>query len=376
MNVLIAPDKFKGSLSASLVCDAIAEGLRQVAPALIIKKLPIADGGEGSSEVLTEYAGGSTVEVRVRDPLCRPVTARYGLSPDRETAFMEMAQASGLQLLTVSERNPLYTTTLGTGDMIRHALDAGVENIVLGIGGSATNDAGIGMMTALGLTYYDHAGGRVKATGENLRSIVSFDSSALDSRLSNTNFTIFCDVDNPLHGLQGAAFIFAPQKGASLHEVRILDDGLVCYQSVLEKALGRSVDFPGAGAGGGLPASLKAFTKLTIRGGMEFIAEFIRLHDHISWADAIITGEGKVDQQTLSGKVVKGVSGYAAALGKPVLAVAGVSELDEATLAGIGVSKIVTLADETTTVEQAIAQAYGLIRDRIAGTWQNFSRGL
>lgn len=365
MNILIAPDKFKGSLTAQQVCDTIKSVLQELNPPPGIYTLPLADGGEGSCELLTKFSRGTFTTVRVHDPLDRPIDAAYGISGDGSIAFMEMAAASGLQLLKKEERNPMITTTRGTGELIRHALDQGITKIYLGIGGSATNDAGIGMAEALGVRFLDSHGNQLKPIGENLRYIHTIDSSQLHPRLTDIALTIFCDVDNPLSGPQGAAHVFAPQKGADEKMVAALDEGLKHYASLLEKTFHRSVNFPGAGAGGGLPASLKVFTSLTVVPGMQFIMQFTGLENHVQRADIIITGEGKIDRQTLSGKVVNGVAQLARKYQKPLIVVAGSCELSAQELKNLGVSKVITIANEHTSEDYAIKHAAELLKQRI-----------
>lgn len=365
MNVLIAPDKFKGSLTAQQVCDTIKSALQESGSTLAIYTLPLADGGEGSCELLTNLSRGTFTTVRVHDPLDRPIDAAYGISGDGSITFMEMAAASGLQLLKKEERNPMITTTRGTGELIRHALDQGITKIYLGIGGSATNDAGIGMAEALGVRFLDSHGNQLKPIGENLRYILTIDSSQLHPRLTDIALTIFCDVDNPLSGPQGAAHVFAPQKGADEKMVAALDEGLKHYASLLEKTFHRSVNFPGAGAGGGLPASLKVFTSLTVVPGMQFIMQFTGLENHVQQADIIITGEGKIDRQTLSGKVVNGVAQLARKYQKPLIVVAGSCELSAQELKNLGVSKVITIANEHTSEDYAIKHAAELLKQRI-----------
>jgi glycerate kinase len=370
MNILIAPDKFKGSLTAQQVCNAIVEGIRSVDANATLDILPMADGGEGSAQLLTSFSGGTTKTLKVRDPLFRSIESSYGLSRDGKTAFMEMANASGLQLLKSEERDPMKTSSVGTGDLIVDALERGVENIILGIGGSATNDAGIGMATALGVKFYSSSGKHLEPIGANLNAIHAVDSSDLHPQLKNISITIFCDVDNPLHGTRGAAYVFAPQKGADEAMVRELDEGLAHYKKILESSVNCVVDFPGAGAGGGLPASLKAFTSLTVRAGMEYIMEYINLDERIGKADLIITGEGKIDRQTLSGKVVKGIADAAFRHAKPVIAVAGRCDLSAAELAPLRVRKVITLVDSATSEAQAIKNAYSLVRARISSAFR------
>jgi glycerate kinase len=365
MTILIAPDKFKGSLSAHEVCDIISDEFRAAGDSLNIVALPLADGGEGTCELLTTFSGGTMIKVPVRDPLARTINSEFGISSDGRIAFLEMATASGLQLLKKEERNPLLTTTLGTGDLIRHALDRGVEQIIMGVGGSATNDGGMGMAESLGVVFYDVLGNNLAGNGENLSRIHSLDSSGVHPRLADVNFTIFCDVDNPLHGPNGAAYIFSPQKGADKAMVIELDRGLKHYQEILEKTSSIRVNFPGAGAGGGLPASLKAFAFINIRRGMDFIAEFTNLEEQIKSADFIITGEGKVDNQTLSGKVVKGVADLARKHRKRLAIVAGKNELEPRRLSELGAMAVVTLVTEGIDEQEAIKRASQLLKTRV-----------
>jgi glycerate 2-kinase len=364
MKILVAPDKFKGSLSAQEVCEAVREGLLSVDPALHVLSLPLADGGEGTCELLTSYRGGTMVNVKVRDPLFRIIDSAYGLSSDGKIAFLEMAKASGLQLLKREERNPLINSTVGTGDLIRHALDQGVDEIIMGVGGSATNDGGMGMAHALGVVFYSAAGDVLAPIGENMNRVQAVDLSRVHPRLSHMRFTIFCDVDNPLHGPRGAAHVFSPQKGADERVVRELDEGLKHYEKILEETVRRKVNFPGAGAGGGLPASIKALADVTVRPGMEYIIEFTRLETQILQADAVITGEGKVDDQTLSGKVVKGIADLCIKYHKPLIILAGKNDLNEQSLRTLGASRVVTLMRPDLSEEEAIRNAATLIVQR------------
>ena len=372
MTILIAPDKFKGSLSAHEVCEIISGELRSNGSFQIVA-LPLADGGEGTCELLTTFSGGIMINIPVRDPLARTIQSEYGTSSNGRIAFLEMATASGLQLLKKDERNPLFTTTLGTGDLIRHALDRGVEQIIMGVGGSATTDGGMGMAESLGVIFYDRSGNKLTSNGQNLVRIHSFDSSGVHPRLAQVNFTIFCDVDNPLHGPNGAAYVFSPQKGADEAMVLELDHGLKHYQKILENSTISgisairpiSVNFAGAGAGGGLPASLKAFASIKIRRGMDFIAEFTSLEEKIRSADYVITGEGKVDSQTLSGKVVKGVADLAKKHKKPLIVIAGKNELDPQHLAQLGVTEVITLVSDELGEQEAIQRASQVLKSRV-----------
>ncbi|MEJ7644138.1 MAG: glycerate kinase [Chryseolinea sp.] len=365
MTILIAPDKFKGTLTALQVCTALKDALLSINSSLDVVELPLADGGEGTCELLTEYCHGSFVDVEVRDPLNRKIFSRYGVSSDGKIAFVEMAKASGLQLLLQAERNPWLTSTVGTGDMIRHALDRGVKQIMMGIGGSATNDAGMGMADALGIKFFSAGGERLEGLGQNMWKVNTIDTTSVHPSLKEVNFTLFCDVNNPLFGPDGAAYVFAPQKGADPNLVRMLDDGLRSYATCLTQKTSRDVDFPGAGAGGGLPATLKAFASVDIRAGMEYIIDFIGLEDHVCRADIIITGEGKIDEQTMAGKVVKGVAGLAAKHNKPLIVIAGASEISEASLRALSVHTLITLVRDDTTTAEAMTNAQSLIGRRI-----------
>ena len=365
MRVLIAPDKFKGSLPAAEVGEAIREGLLQADPALQSTVVPLADGGEGTTEVLTRASSGFFKAISARDPFSQPIHARYGLSPDGKTAFMEMAAASGLHLISKERRNPLYTSTIGTGDIIKDALDSGVRNICIGIGGTATNDGGMGAMIALGVQFLSGDGSLLEGTGESLAKVDKLDVSHLHPRMREVSFTIFCDVDSPLYGPRGAAYVFAPQKGASLEIVRWLDSGLQHYENVLQRYGYTKTNFPGAGAGGGFPVALCAFGNAIIRSGIEFIMDYVNLEQHVIDSDVVITGEGKLDDQTLSGKVVNGVASLAARYGKKLIVVAGSSALASSDLSSLSVAEVITLVDDQTTSEKAITHAAEVIKKRM-----------
>ena len=306
MTIVIAPDKFKGSLTAEQVCEAVRKGILSVSPVSKITSVPLADGGEGTVELLTRFAGGQMVPIEVLGPDSKPTMAELGISKDARTAFIEMAKASGLQLLTVQDRNPMNTSTYGTGQMIRYALERGVTNIIMGIGGSATNDAGAGMAAALGFEFIFDEGKAIAPLGRDLVSLRAINKAKAHPGIDKTKFIVLCDVDNPLYGLNGAAQVFGPQKGALPEQVQVLDHGLRNFETVVKKEFGTEANFPGAGAAGGLGAGAKVFLGATIMRGFEYIAHFTGLDEKIKSADIVITGEGKVDTQTLSGKVVKG----------------------------------------------------------------------
>ncbi|HZI24966.1 MAG TPA: glycerate kinase, partial [Chryseolinea sp.] len=365
MKVLIVPDKFKGSLDAIKVCEAIEEGLLESGRQPEFKSIPMADGGEGTCDMLTQYSHGKKIKVEALDPFFRKIQGEYGISGDGETAFIEMANVSGLQLLKVEERNALLGTTYGTGQLIAAALDRGVQSIILGVGGSATNDAGIGMGEALGAKFYDDTGNQLKPIGQNLKSIRSIDVKSLHPRIKEVSVTAICDVSNPFYGIQGAAHIFGPQKGASPDVVRFLDDGLVNFAAVVQQQFGLDINFPGAGAGGGLGGGAKIFFDIQFESGIEFIMAFIGLDTLVRQSDLIVTGEGKMDEQTLSGKVVKGVADLARKYGKPLIVIAGKNELSPEKTSALGIHKAVTLVDGQTTESEAFQTTYSLIKKRM-----------
>lgn len=365
MKILICPDKFKGSLAAKEVCVAVARALHEVNPEAILQSVPLADGGEGTCDLLTDWYGGSKIELEVAGPLFTPVRASYGLSRDGGTAFIEMAVSSGLMLIRPEDRNPLYTTSLGTGELIADAMKRSVKKIVLGIGGSATNDAGMGMATALGYKFCDAEGMALRPTGENLIHIRYIDSSAVNPLLKSTEVTALCDVTNPLYGPDGAAAVYGPQKGASPQDVQFLDAGLRNFRRVVHKNLKLSVDFPGAGAAGGLGAGAKVFLNAQMVKGIRHIIDSTGLVERICDADVVITGEGKIDQQTFSGKVISEVLRIAEAYNKPVIAICGKSAMPEAVLKDHGIKKLISLVDDTTSEESAIRHAAELITKKI-----------
>ena len=366
MKVLIVPDKFKGSLDAINVCEAIEEALRNSGKQIQSKSIPMADGGEGTCDMLTQFSQGKKIQVQVLDPFFRKIDGEYGISGDGKTAFVEMAKVSGLQLLKPEERNALLGTTYGTGQLIVAALDQGVESIIMGVGGSATNDAGIGMAEALGAKFCDDSGNQLKPIGQNLKSVQSIDIRNLHPRIRAVSVTAICDVSNPFYGVRGAAYVFGPQKGASPEVVKFLDEGLFNFASVVKQQFGVDINFPGAGAGGGLGGGAKIFFNIEFRSGIEFIIDFIGLEKLVKESDLIITGEGKMDEQTLSGKVVKGVADLSRKYNKPLVVIVGKNELSGEKTKELGVHKVVTLLDGKTTESEAFQATYSLIKKRLA----------
>ena len=369
MTIVIAPDKFKGSLSADQVCKAISEGLHTLSSSWQLISIPLADGGEGTSELLTTFSNGTYVKVKVKDPLFREIESGYGISEDGKMAFIEMAKASGLQLLKPHERNPLHTSTFGTGQLIADAMERGAIHIVLGIGGSATNDAGIGMAAALGFSFLSANNEKLKPVGESLIHIHSIHSAHAHPLLDKVKFTLLCDVNNPLYGKHGASFVFGAQKGANDSIMKILEDGLRHFEKMAEVVFKTQVNFPGAGAAGGLGAGAKVFLKAEIRGGFKFISRFTKLEDKIKLADVVITGEGKMDNQTLSGKVVSGVAKLAVLYQKTCIAFTGKCELSQAQWYALGIQKVISLVNEQTPEPEAIKDAYAILKQRTIETF-------
>src|SRR5688572_7191755 len=277
MKVLIAPDKFKGSLDAKNVCAAVAEAFTESKSDVEIQNIPMADGGEGTCDMLTEFSRGKKIKVNVLDPFFRTIAGEYGISGDGKTAFVEMATASGLQLLTPEEKNPLIGTTYGTGQLIASALDHGVTSIILGVGGSGTNDGGMGMGEALGAQFYDILGNKIKPIGENLNAVKSISLENLHPQLQHVTFIAICDVSNPFFGVDGAAYVFGPQKGATPEMVNFLDDGLRNFASVVKNQLDIDINFPGAGAGGGLGGGAKIFFNINFLSGIKFLIDYVGL---------------------------------------------------------------------------------------------------
>ena len=365
MKILLAPDKFKGSLDASNVCLAIEEALRESARELDIKSIPMADGGEGTSNMLTEFSNGKIIRMQVHDPFFRPIEAYYGLSGDGKTAFIEMSVASGLQLLKPEERNALIGTTYGTGELIVHALDRGVTSIILGVGGSGTNDGGMGMGEALGGRFLDASGNPLKPIGQNLASIRSVDLTNLHPRTNSVSVTAICDVSNPFYGVNGAAYVFGPQKGATPSDIEHLDKGLRNLARVVQEQTGIDLNFPGAGAGGGLGGGAKIFFNIEFRSGIEFIINFIGLEELVKNSDLVVTGEGKMDEQTLSGKVVKGVADLCVTHKKPLIVIVGKNELPQSKTELMGISKVICLVDPETSEKRSLQNASALLKKRV-----------
>lgn len=362
MKVVIAPDSFKESLSAHEVAVQIAAGFREVFPDAAYVIVPLADGGEGTVQAMVAATGGRIVSAGVTGPLGTPVTAFYGLTGDGRTAVIEMAAASGLMLVPPAQRNPLITTTYGTGELIRAALAVGASRIVVGIGGSATNDGGAGMLQALGMKLLDTEGGEIGFGGGALARLARMDAGALDPRLGQVTIDVACDVENPLLGAHGAAAVFGPQKGATAEMVAQLDANLAHYAAVIRRDLGAEVAMaPGAGAAGGMGAALLALGG-RLRPGIDIILETVGFEAIARDADLIITGEGCIDSQTVSGKAPLGVARIAKRLGKPVIGIAGSLAADVGMVYAHGIDAVFGVVPQPCSLADALANAAANIR--------------
>lgn len=362
MKIVIAPDSFKGSLTAVQAADIIEAGIKDVCPEAITVKAPMADGGEGTRDVLVKSTGGKTVTAVVKDPLDRDIEAAYGILGDGKTAVIEMAAASGLMLLLENERNPLITTTYGTGQLIKHALDNGCRNFILGIGGSATNDGGVGMAGALGVKFLKSNGESIRFCGGGLKELNSIDLSGLDKRIHQCNFQIACDVNNPLCGLNGAAYVYGPQKGGDETMIKALDENLKHYGKCVERNLGISIiNLPGAGAAGGLGGGMVAFLNAELNKGTDIIINELRLEEKLKGADLVITGEGRTDFQTSFGKAPFGVAKLAKKYKVPVIVISGGIEDDNEKLYSLGFDSMFSVVDKPMILSEAIDNSSKLL---------------
>lgn len=324
MRIIVAPDSFKGSVSALGVANAMEKGIHAVFPQAQVIKVPIADGGEGTVEALVTATGGQVIEQEVVGPLGFPVLAKWGILGDGETAVIEMAAASGLTLVPKEKRDPRITTTYGTGQLIKSVLDRGIRKLIIGIGGSATNDGGSGMANALGAKFLDKQGAELVPGGAALAGLDRIDLSGLDARLGSMEIMVACDVDNPLCGPRGASAVYGPQKGATPEMITELDAALKAYAAIAAAATGKDIaESPGAGAAGGLGAGLLFYTQAKLRPGVEIVLETTGFDELVADADLIITGEGRTDFQTAFGKAPVGVAKIAKKYGKPVVCLSG-----------------------------------------------------
>lgn len=355
---LCAPDSFKESLTAMEAARAMAQGIENADHDAEVRCLPMADGGEGTARALVDATGGSMRAVPVHDPLGRPVEGHFGLLADGTTAVVETAEASGLALLEAKERNPLIASSYGTGELMLAAVRSGAKRIIVGLGGSATNDAGAGLLQALGVRLLDKNGNDLAHGGAALANLTTIDISTMDPALKNVAITAACDVTNPLTGPTGASAVFGPQKGASKDDVATLDAALAHFAQVIDSQLGVAVnDVPGAGAAGGIGAALKGFLNAEFRPGIAIVIEQSGLDAAAQWADVVFTGEGSIDFQTKFGKTPVGVAETAKRHGKPVIAVAGhigtgIDELHE-----VGIDAVFGIAPGAASLSELLADA-------------------
>lgn len=363
MKIVIAPDSYKESLSALEVATAIEQGFREIWPDADYVKIPVADGGEGTVEAMVAATAGRLVHVDVTGPLGSSVQAFYGLSGDARSAFIEMAAASGLALVPVDSRDPLKTTSRGTGELIRHALDAGVEHIVIGIGGSATNDGGAGMVQALGARLLDAQNNDIAHGGAGLEALARIDISQLDARLAACQIEVACDVTNRLTGKEGASAVFGPQKGATPEVVARLDRALTHYAQLISRDLDVNVlELAGGGAAGGMGAALYAFCGAQLRSGIEIVTDALHLDAWVADADLVVTGEGRIDSQTIHGKVPVGVANVAKRYNKLVIGIAGSLTPDVGIVHDHGIDAVFSVIYTICTLEDALKNAKENVR--------------
>ncbi|MBS1206287.1 MAG: glycerate kinase [Proteobacteria bacterium] len=358
MKIVIAPDSYKESLSALEVATAIERGFREIFPSAEYIKIPVADGGEGTVEAMVAATNGRIVKVAVKGPLGEQAEGFYGISGDERSAFIEMAAASGLEMVPSAKRDPLITTSWGTGELIRHALDAGVKHIIIGIGGSATNDGGAGMVQALGAKLLDEQNRQIAPGGAALESLVRIDLRELDKRLSGCRIEVACDVTNPLTGEAGASAVFGPQKGATPEMIARLDKALAHYAGIIARDLDIDVlNLAGGGAAGGMGAALYAFCGAELRQGIEIVTDALALDKHVRGADLVITGEGRIDSQTVHGKVPVGVAKVAKRYNIPVIGIAGSLTADVGVVHDHGIDAVFSVLYTICTLEKALENA-------------------
>jgi glycerate 2-kinase len=382
LRIVIAPDSFKDCLPAREVASAMAEGVRRIFPEAMIDSIPMADGGQGTVDAVLCATAGERRMVRVTGPLGSPIDASFALLSQGKMALMEMASASGLELVPIEKRNPLRTTTFGTGELLRAVLETGVEHILIGIGGSATNDGGIGLAMALGYRLKDDSGASVPLGGEGLFRLASIDSSSRHPRLSDVRIDVACDVVNPLTGPTGASVVYGPQKGATPEMVARLDEGMARLAKIVERDLGIEMDRPGAGAAGGLGGGLVAFAGATLRRGVEIVIHAVGLEERLVGADLCLTGEGRMDGQSSFGKTASGVADLGQKLGVPTVAIVGSRSGPTTLLHEAGMTAVFDITPGPMNLDQALADARNNIVDMaeqvarlfFAGTRQPKSR--
>lgn len=363
MKIVIAPDSFKGSLSAKEVCDNIELGLRKACDNLNIINIPMADGGEGTMETLVAATEGTIINTYAKDPLFRRIRTQYGIIND-DTAVIEVSKIAGLSLLEVEERNPMLTTSFGVGELILHALDIGIRKFIIGLGGSATNDCGIGLLRALGIKFLDEDNIEVELNGTGLNRIKDINIKEMDERIKESSFIIATDVENILTGTKGAAFVYAPQKGANFLMVQALDRGLRNFSYVINEKLGIDIEnLKGSGAAGGIGGGLVAFLNGEIKSGIEIVIENTNLEAQVMDSDLVITGEGRIDYQTQFGKAAFGVARVAQKYGVPVIGISGSLGEGYELLLDNGFRSIFSIADRPMSLEECIKRTPELLQN-------------
>jgi glycerate kinase len=364
MRIIVAPDSYKGSLSALSVANAMKKGVLAIFPDAEVIKIPIADGGEGTVEALVSSTSGLVVHESVRGPLNNEVKSLWGILGDGTTAVVEMAAASGLTLVPQSERNPLITTSFGTGQLIKAALDRGIRKIIIGIGGSATNDGGAGMLQALGVRFTDGDGKDLPLGGAALAKLAAIDTKEIDGRLAQTDIMVACDVDNPLCGFKGASAVYGCQKGATIEMITELDAALKHYAKIATVTTGRNIaEYPGAGAAGGMGAGLLFFTNAKLCSGIDIVLDAVGFSELVKNADLVITGEGYTDWQTAFGKAPVGVASLAKKYNVPVVCLSGgLGQGNEAVLE-LGIDALQSIAPGPITLEESMLKAESLIEE-------------
>ena len=364
MKIVVAPDSFKGSLTALQAAEAVEKGLRKVFPDAEVANTPMADGGEGTVQSLVDATNGQLLIERVADPLGNEIEAEYGILGDGTTAVIEMAAASGLTLVPRDQRNPLLTTTYGTGQLIKAALNRECRKLIIGIGGSATNDGGAGMADALGVKLLASDGKPISPGGGGLGALSSIDLADMDTRLAATTTVVACDVDNPLTGANGAAHVYGPQKGATPEMVNALDANLAHFASIVQRDMGKVVgEIPGAGAAGGLGAGLIAFLNAELKSGAEIVIDAVQLEKQLEGATLVVTGEGEINFQTVFGKTPVGVAKLAKTHGIPVIAITGSIADGADKVHEAGIDAIIDIVPAPMPLESAVDNAFNLTVD-------------
>jgi glycerate kinase len=359
MKILLSPDKFRGSMTAAEACEAMNAGIKRVWPETEVVSVPLADGGEGTLDVLLHANGGTKRRAFCHNPLGQPINAGFGLSGDGKTAFVELASASGLHHLAAHERDALRTSTFGTGQLVRAALEAGATRIILGVGGSASTDGGTGMAAALGYRFFDESDRELRPCGETLGQMTRIDDANVSLDFSKIRVEVACDVTAPLFGPEGAAFVYGPQKGATPEQVARLDAGL----RNLARLRPGFDDVPGAGAAGGTGFGAMAFLKAHLRSGIDLVMELTRFDEQLNGVELVITGEGKLDAQTLQGKLIGGICQRAGVRGIPVVALCGTLDADPEALRALGLAYAASILTRPMRLDEALAEGPSLLRD-------------